>query len=1365
MILRTTRALAASVLRALTILLLIMLVALALYVSVGRQLAPRVADYKDWLEQRLSQELGTSVSIGQLSGEWLQFSPRFVLEDLRVGAVDALYLQRVSLAPSLIESLQQRRLVIASTAIQALDISFNQQPDGRWQLAGLTGQVPAANAELIFQLLTRLSRLSLSDTRLRFIDHNGRSTSLEQVQLDLQNSLGSHLMRMQAQLPDSTDLLRLEAELTGSGFADMSGQLYLDLPSADYGIFMPGYASDSAFSIDIARADVGGELWVNMENGRVHNLVFKGQGGLGILSQVPGQSSELLSVESMQIPSLHINHEIERNLWRVYADDISFELAGQTWPPGDLSFSFQPGAAAELQAQVLDLGILASALTAMPVNARVIEEVVGFNPRGQLQHVTLTASFDDNMLAGARLVSNVNQGALSAFRGSPSFWGVDGYTELNFDANLAYGSGFVEVDSTSLSMHLPNFFNDVWNYDYVNGRVGFRIDTSSDLNIRIASGVLVAESDVVKVHGQVATEIQLGDGRYINLELKLGALEADVSQKSQYLPTAPNAPRSIQGVLGWINNAVLAGDGAGSGLIFRGRVQRGAMPAEQTLQMFYSVTDGTVKFDPAWPALEELDGFVLVDNGEVDVTASAGSTLGINFNSSVASVRPSLGGGRWLTVSGQGQGSAAQGLQYLQQTPVTQGMAQYFANWTAEGDTDIELALNIPLYIEGAKSEVSLAFAFEDNAVFIPEYELQLDAVSGTLLYTDQQGLRSEGLTASVLGRQVTASISADNLGAVALANPIDERSTILKWTGSAEPNVLAQWSGFPDSVKPLLTQFDGELAYEAELRLPMGADNNAGAVLYPRLQLRSDLIDVAVSLPVPFAKSAEQAAALDLQLEFRPAGPIIDLYWQDLLQMNLVLSDGLPQSGLIFLGPTTDGLRVRRLNATAPGIEVLGALTKVDYADWQRAFSEMFTSETAIGAATSGSVSWLSQVQGSAELSVGDLAVAGENFNELNVSLRRVTDAWEIALLGEDISGNIVYPLASDRPWQINLEYLHLGEPVEEPVAEPLAVLMAELADSANETSELDLENLPTVEYELPREDPLAALDPRNFPAMQLALGQLTLSGADFGAWNFNLQADESGAVFRNLRTTARGLSIGNESSPAEFRWIYDGKVHRSALNAQVTATDIGPVLSAYGYATSLQSASASFDARLHWDGSPAYFSALGLSGDVDIKINNGRFQQRAGVANSALRLISIINFDAVVRRLRFSDDFLRTGLSYDEISGRVNLSNGMVNIVDRLQIIGPASLFQVAGELDLSEQTIDADLFITLPVSDNIPWLGGLAVLNNLINWQMAIGVFLFDRIFGEQVDNLTSAQYTLEGPWDTVEPKLYQVFASGS
>jgi uncharacterized protein YhdP len=395
----------------------------------------------------------------------------------------------------------------------------------------------------------------------------------------------------------------------------------------------------------------------------------------------------------------------------------------------------------------------------------------------------------------------------------------------------------------------------------------------------------------------------------------------------------------------------------------------------------------------------------------------------------------------------------------------------------------------------------------------------------------------------------------------------------------------------------------------------------------------------------------------------------------------------------------------------------------------------------------------------------LGELTVAGEVFDELTLNVRREDQAFVLAVQSQDVSGTLAYPVNGSAPWQVNLDYLHLGEapavPAED-VEEP-PVLIAEAV--SEEQLFQDLQDLPSVEFELPREDPLYALDPRTFPSMQLTVGHFTVNGSDFGQWQFTLSSDGSGAVFRDLQVSARGLMVGSESAPAEFRWIYDGQNHRSVLNGQLTATDLAPVLSAYGYAPSLQSTSAVFDSRLHWDGSPAYFSALGLSGDLDIKISSGRFQQRVGVANSALRLISIINFDAVIRRLRFSDDFLRSGLSYDEIVGQVNLSDGIVTIKDRLQIIGPASLFQVSGILDLAEQTIDANLFITLPVSENIPWLSGLAVLNNLINWQLAIGVFLFDQIFGEQVDNLTSAQYTLQGPWDGVEPVLYQVFGSGS
>jgi uncharacterized protein YhdP len=297
-------------------------------------------------------------------------------------------------------------------------------------------------------------------------------------------------------------------------------------------------------------------------------------------------------------------------------------------------------------------------------------------------------------------------------------------------------------------------------------------------------------------------------------------------------------------------------------------------------------------------------------------------------------------------------------------------------------------------------------------------------------------------------------------------------------------------------------------------------------------------------------------------------------------------------------------------------------------------------------------------------------------------------------------------------------------------------------------------------------RIDPLLAFDPRRLPRLRLVADEVFRGAADFGSWQFTLEPAESGAEFTNLIVNARGLQAGREGEEARFLWSFDGVNHHSYLNTVLQAGDIAGVLSAFGYAPSLESTTAEFHANLDWPGSPAFFAVDGLSGDMDMKIQDGRFQQGgAGAANSALKLISIINFDALVRRLRFSDDLFSSGLSYEEINGFMTLNKGIVNIQDRLQIIGPASLFQVSGQLDLVRQTIDGSLFITLPVSDNIPWMSGIAVLNNLINWQVAVGVFLFDQIFGDQVDSLTSAQYTLQGPWEGLEPRLNQVFGTPS
>lgn len=1349
MILRFARSLGRVMLRTSFATLLVMLVLLALYVSLGRQLTPMVSNYKNEIEQRLSESLGARVQIGQIEGEWQRFSPQFLITDLVVQGIAgdgqtlpaALRLDQVSVAADIPASLLARQLVLASTNLDQLQLRFVQNSGGRWGLDGVgAGTLPLPDPQLIFRWLSGLARFTLSRADLSFQPLQGEPLLLEDTNVQFQSQGGRHALVVRA-LPDlASDELVLRAELSGSALSALTGSVYLNAPPAEYAGILSSLNLNGlgAERLGLESLQVHGEFWLGMREGVLSSFTWQGGGQteLQVLDTVESAVIEQVLIDDLVVDWLSLEHSAESGSWTLQAEGLGFAYDGGQWPAGGLSLAYLPDDNIRLHMDAVDAGLAGRLLSALMPDSALRNELDAFNARGQFHNLVLSATLDDGQPVTGQLLSNINDGSLSAHRGAPAFWGVDGYVEVDFDLTRGSVEGFVDVDARDLMMQLPNLFDTPWTYDSANGRVRFSAVQGDELQLRMVSSVIVVESDIVSGRGQFSLDVETGPDQFMNLELMIGALQADIQHKSHYLPMAPRAPRSAQGVLKWVDEAVISGQGAGSGLIFRGRVHAGAEPVERTLQMFYRVADGELKFDPQWPALESVSGFVTINDGTVDVLAEAGQSLGIDFNKTVASVRPHPQGGSWLTVSGTGQGSAGQGLLYLQQTPVTRDVGQSLSGWDAKGEAEFTLSLSVPLYIDDAVPDVHLEMRLEDNELTIPEYALNATQLSGQLRYSAIDGLSSENISANVLGNPATIEIN---------SVPVGEggAGTQVAVSGNSSIEQLREWSALPALLQPVLTRAEGEFAYDAALLL--------GEV--PILTVTSGLLGVELDYPAPFAKSAGSALPLSVELAFDSESTGLKATVDKRLQMDLAVNANTnAYSGLVYLGTPGDGMRVRRLNPSAPGVEVLGSVDQIDLELWADVVSDI--QARAPGSAL---IAGMESLTGTAGVSVGRLLAFDEQFDNVNVTVQKSTSNWTIGLLSESVSGELEIPLQSDQPWRMDLDHLHLDVSLSED-----AGLAAPDTDPTLEEVLLDLQDLPTVEYELPREDPLAGLDPRTFPYIALQVDELTLAGADYGSWGFLVQADAAGALFSDLQVNLRGLNIGNDEEPAEFRWVYDGQQHRSVLNGLVSAADLAPVLSAFGYAPSIESRAARFDARLHWDGSPAYFSALGLNGDIDVQVNNGRFRQRAGVANSALRLISFINFDALVRRLRFSDDLARAGLSYDEIRGRVNLSQGLVTIEDRLQIIGPSSLFQLAGVVDLAEETIDGDLYITLPVSDNIPWLGGLAVLNNLINWQLAIGVFIFDRIFGDQVDNLTSAHYILEGPWEGLEPRLYQVFA---
>lgn len=145
----------------------LVLVLLALYVSLGRQLVPLVAEYRQQLEDEAGKQLGIPVRIAELTGSWRGFEPLVVARDIQVGdGEQSLRLARVRLAPDLLGSLLARQVRIGSLELEGLKLTLREGEDGQWSLDGLPHSDKPSDPRKLLQFLLQTQRISLLDSQL-----------------------------------------------------------------------------------------------------------------------------------------------------------------------------------------------------------------------------------------------------------------------------------------------------------------------------------------------------------------------------------------------------------------------------------------------------------------------------------------------------------------------------------------------------------------------------------------------------------------------------------------------------------------------------------------------------------------------------------------------------------------------------------------------------------------------------------------------------------------------------------------------------------------------------------------------------------------------------------------------------------------------------------------------------------------------------------------------------------------------------------------------------------------------------------------------------------------------------------------------
>ncbi|WP_249671691.1 YhdP family protein [Pseudomonas abieticivorans] len=1239
----------------------LLLVLVALYVSLGRQLVPLVDQYRADVEAKASDALGMPLSIGQLEGRWSGLAPILLAHDVMIGeGASALRLDQVRLVPDLWASLKQRQVRIAHLELSGLQLSVEEGEDGKWTLKGLPVQTDApADPEQILKRLQQVAKLSVLDSQLTLEPFDRAPLTLTYVGLSLQTGATRQRLDLRLTLPDGQPLaLNLRTKLRASQWRDGQAQAYISLPQSDWSKWLPPQLTQR-WKLDELKA--GGEAWVDWNKGTLQSAAVR--------LNAPTVRGAYADRKLSTVNDLALNAWFQRNAggYDVSVNALAMTLGKTRWETrAQVSEQDATDSTAQgwkLQADHLDLTPITGLIDAwVPLPDKVAAVVDGLKVTGGVRNVTLDyrpQAQGDQRFAFA---GNLDKVGFNAYHGAPAAGSVSGAISGDL------GQGELRLATNDFMLHLDPIFAKPWYYKTANARLTWKLDAQG---FTLVAPYLKVLGDEGQVAGDFLIRLPFDHAVEPYMDLRVGLVNGDGRYTPKYLP-AVLSPAVDE----WLRTAILQGKVDEGYFQYQGSLAHDAPDHSRSISLFFKVRDAQLAFQPGWPHLTGVDGDVFIQDGGVRIEASKGQILNTQVRDVEVTV-PHVPAGEHshLYVDGNFDGTLGDGIKILQDAPI--GTGPIFAGWEGAGPLGGKLKLDIPL-VHGQQPKVVVDFKTADATLKLKEPALDLSKLKGDFRFDYDKGLSGQGISAQAFDRPVTAQIFAEGKPGTPL--------TRITAKGQIALQRLTDWL----QVKQTLPA-SGDIPYD--LQVSLGGTS--------QLSINSDLKGLAVDLPAPFGKAAGDSRATTFKMNLQGAEKRIDVTYADLASLAYAapgnnLADG---RGDLVLGqgavqlPDGKGLRVR------------GKLDSLDLDPWKQQVDK-YAGDDPGGSAK--------QLLNSIDLKVGQVKGFGLTLDQANLLLSRSATAWTLAVDSQQVKGTAGLPDAKGVPITVNLREVHL------PPADPNAAV---------------IENAP---------DPLADVDPRKIPAVDVTILKLYQGSDLIGGWSLKVRPTAKGIALNNLDLGLKGIqlqgSAGWEGAPGATNSWYKGRLE---------GKNLGDVLKAWGFAPNVTSEDFHLNVDGNWPGSPAWIALKRFSGSLDATLNRGQFVEVGGA--QALRVFGLLNFNSIGRRLRldFSDLFGK-GLGYDQVKGLLVASNGVYVTREPITMNGPSSNFELNGTLDMVADQVDAKLRVTLPVTNNLP-------IAALIVGFPAVGgaLFLVDKLIGDRVSRFASVQYSVKGPWK--EPKI--------
>jgi uncharacterized protein YhdP len=1149
-------------------LMVVTLVGLAIYVSSGRLAMRAISNAQTEVSAVLSSVANGDVSIGAIKGEMAGFSPRIQIEDLAIrddASGEWLNLPSVSIrldawASLLSGGLRFDEVLLTKPVFRALPGPRRQDQPLPPGLEGfLNGFERLVIREARLLESTQAETQSLLARALTLDLDMVREGSRRDLKISLHSDEGEVFAAEGFGTGDPRNYKKFSGEF--HGFVTGDG---LGLAAQALGVTLAAEGSANFWlSVSQERADVTLQTdFKNIIETGTDRVVLEGVSFSAALEGVSDQPH-------LWIEDLKLAHTDEALL----VERLQCADAERGWQCRSRELEIAP---------LIDL-LLASEV--LPEKASKI--LATLNPSGRIEAISVETAQLDQPLENWAASIVVADATTQPYRTVPGLGGIDASIVANQDGAEAW------VLTEDFALDLPGVYEVPITLQSVTGVLSGHWQKDA---LFLEDGLFLAAAPDHTATVQFEIDIPFFKNASIEREMRLAVAlnKAPVSVRDAYVPKRLPTP-----AYQWLKAALPAGYIESAAFLWFGGFRPYGDPS-QTMQLAANLRDVTLEYQKQWPQIELAEGFLRLDDTDIDIWSSKASTEGLILNNTSAGLR--LGPERsWLQVRAHSESDVSELKQALYGLPPLDFVRPLLGDLTTTGaaSTDMRVGFDLRDITQSVEVEVDVDFASAtvDSALL----GLTAERISGGLSYDTERGFESDDLRGVFFGRELKVEMTPEL---------------------TRTPDVLlAAQLNFDLDIKDIMTWRSVPIALPIDGVIPMEIMVTVADQIM--VEVASDLEGARIDLPRPWGKAREGSAPLKLVWHDRGWADW-EVFWFGRFSATADTSAGELSSASIDLTPRTRPPREPQTSAGA-GIHVTGLLPQLDLVEWFDVLTAATTGETPRPAITVD------------KLRVEQLQWRGQPLGNLNLSV--VSDR-------ESFRSDFMLP------WLRGSYHQQIAAPISESAADFDADLERMLS-----IERLDVSGIPDIKNPEGEQTEMAfSWQPLPVTIRNVYRGSNRLGGIDFTV--ADLQSDRW-----HLTEVAGDLIGATLLSDSQVAWQRSQDVEVTSLALAVEFNNLGSSLESLGVEPIVQTRGGAIDIDWSWTGSPGLFDLKTVSGSMDLTMESGSFVSANAEAAGAMRLLSLMNLAGLFQRANINQLF-DPGVTFDRAAGTIEFNQGALRI-----------------------------------------------------------------------------------------------------